>query len=57
MPKIVESSQKKVEIIGVRVNSDFKKSLEEFAKEMNVSLSTFVRLTLQNKIQNLKKRS
>ena len=57
MPKIVESSQKKVEIIGVRVNSDFKKTLEEFAKEMNVSLSTFVRLTLQNKIQNLKKRN
>ncbi len=55
MPKLVENKAKKVEIIGVRVNASFKKELEEFAKKMGVSLSDFIRLTMQNKLQNLKK--
>jgi len=55
MPKIVENKAKKIEIVGVRVSSDFKKELEEFATKMGVSLSDFIRLTMQNKLQNLKK--
>ena len=54
MPKLVENKAKKVEIIGVRVNANFKKELEQFAKKMGVSLSDFIRLTMQNKLQNLK---
>ena len=56
MPKLVENKAKKVEIIGVRVNTNFKKELEEFATKMGVSLSDFIRLTMQNKLQNLKKK-
>ncbi len=56
MPKIVENKAKKVEIIGVRVNPSFKQELKEFATKMGVSLSDFIRLTMQNKLQNLKER-
>ena len=55
MPKIVKNTERKIEIVGVRVDSSFKKELEEFAKKMGVTLSDFIRLTMQNKLQNLKK--
>lgn len=55
MPKIVKNAERKVEIIGVRVNAELKKELTEIAKQMGVSLSDFIRLTMQNKLQNLKK--
>ena len=56
MPKIVEQKNRKIELIGVRVDREFKQKVEEIAKNLNVSVSDFIRLVLQNKIENIYKK-